>query len=654
MPAVGLRNNNYLNVKNGASRWLDSGGTESGTDSRGHAIFTDPAYGVRAGILLLRTYFFTHNLRTIAEILARWAPADDTVGSLPGAPPNSPREYSETVARRMGISYNQRLDIFNADKSIGNVAQLRDLFFAMAAVEIGDDFKTPVKDFNAGLELVQPGIRKDGTETHLTNTALIAAPAAAAAVAGRSKLKGSVGRADKGAGNAPGDVQIVQEMLRTASMILRDPGVDPGGIDGKIIRDRGKSDTIRAIEAFQGRFFVRPDGLIEPEGRTWLELTRILATGSGTGVAIAAGSAATQFCFPFAQLPSADWTKAPRSFAANRDGGRRAHAGCDLYFPKGTIIRAVGEGTVVRGPYPFYAETFAIEIDHGAFLARYGEVQEGALVRQGDHMVAGQPIARVGHLVGINVPSDMLHFELYDKSAHGPLTVGAAEGATASNGRPFMRRRDLIDPTVRLNEWSSTLPVLAGAARVSSSAASGAVPATGFCIYLQRIRQEQRAGAAFPRTVGNYQCYWNGAAIAGLTGQIVERGGPGNNTTAIGDNRNLRIRKGAYPLAIQDGNHYKTYRYNTDGTAPPKPGVLLEETEERSAILLHPGKDYLSSVGCLNPASGLSDADSRINFDDSRRQVIAIIDAMAAKAGAKFPRSGRIPDAVIVIIGEPT
>jgi hypothetical protein len=41
-----------------------------GTDPQGHAVFTDPVYGVRAGILLLRAYFFTYNLRTVAENLA--------------------------------------------------------------------------------------------------------------------------------------------------------------------------------------------------------------------------------------------------------------------------------------------------------------------------------------------------------------------------------------------------------------------------------------------------------------------------------------------------------------------------------------------------------------------------------------------------------
>ena len=155
MESRGQRNNNYLNLKNGAVPWMDAGEKDAKTDANGHAIFADPAYGVRAGILLLRTYFFTHNLRTIAEILTRWAPASDTLGSLPGAPHNSPRDYSIFVGKRMGISYNQKLDLFKEDKSIGNIAQLRELFFAMAAYEIGGGFKVPLKDFDAGLELVR-------------------------------------------------------------------------------------------------------------------------------------------------------------------------------------------------------------------------------------------------------------------------------------------------------------------------------------------------------------------------------------------------------------------------------------------------------------------------------------------------------------------
>ena len=130
--AAGIRNKNYLNVKNSKPPYIDAGGKKSKTDSRGYAIFTDPAYGVRAGILLLRKYFFTHKLRTIAEILARWAPETDAIGTLPDAPKNTPLAYSTFVAGRMGIDYNDKLDIFNANKTIGNISRLRSLFFAMA------------------------------------------------------------------------------------------------------------------------------------------------------------------------------------------------------------------------------------------------------------------------------------------------------------------------------------------------------------------------------------------------------------------------------------------------------------------------------------------------------------------------------------------
>jgi murein DD-endopeptidase MepM/ murein hydrolase activator NlpD len=113
---------------------------------------------------------------------------------------------------------------------------------------------------------------------------------------------------------------------------------------------------------------------------------------------------------------------------------------------------------VTRGPYAFYAETFALEINHGSFLARYGEIQSAAEVRAGNRVLAGQKIAKVGHLIGIEVPSDMLHLELYDNSLSGPLTVGSGSGSAARNGVSFMRRKDLIDPTAHLNRWRENLP----------------------------------------------------------------------------------------------------------------------------------------------------------------------------------------------------
>ncbi len=476
--STGIRNNNYLNVKNGSDPWQDAGGKTAATDSRGHAVFADPAYGVRAGLVLLRTYFFRHNLRTVAEILSRWAPASDTVGSLPGAPPNSPAEYTSFVVARVGVKPNERLDIFKEDRTVGNIARLRALFSAMAEYEVGGGFKVPEEVFNKGLELVQPGITDVGEEDAAAEEEAAeeaAADSAAAtdttAVAEETgaeprdiedwKITGSVGRRERGAVNRKADVETVQEMLRGASMILRDSQLDPGPVDGAIAKGGKQSKTVDAIRAFQSRFMTSPDGVIGVGGRTWRELVGILshgAEGRPEEEEPEATDGARKFFFPVNPVPKDSWTVAPRCYASRRAKGARAHAGCDLYAPIGTVVHAITDGTVVRGPVPFYAGTYAIEVDHGDFLARYGEVQGTAFVRKGDHVKAGQPIAKVGRLVGIKVPSAMLHLELYDKSAHGPLTVPAAQSARTKDGRPFLRRKDLIDPQPRLEQWRKNLP----------------------------------------------------------------------------------------------------------------------------------------------------------------------------------------------------
>jgi murein DD-endopeptidase MepM/ murein hydrolase activator NlpD len=661
---TGIRNKNYLNIKNSGSLWMDAGGQESGTDSRGHAVFTDVAYGVRAGILQLRSYFFKHNRRTIAEILSRWAPASDTIGTLPGAPMNSPAEYSAFVAKRMGIGYNDTLDIFNADQSVGNISRLRDLFFAMAAYEIGHDFKVPEDEFTAGLKLVQQGSAMvAGTDATATTATTSGGGMAGTggettttdAGAASWKIGGSVGRRDKNPVNAKKDVVMVQQMLRQATMILDEPRIDPGDTDGEIAQDAANSDTVKAIEAFQSRFMTDPDGVIDVGGRTWRELVAALEHGAqDESHDDDAPQDGPKYFFPFTKPPDENWTEGMRRFGTSRDDGTRSHAACDLYYPVGTIIHAIGDGTVVRGAWPFYLGTSSIEIDHGEFLARYGEVQNEALVRTGEHVKAGQPIAKVGRLK--KGKNSMLHLELYSKAAHGSLSVSADKGGRV-NGRPTMRRKDLLDPTPKLNEWIHNLAGSHASHQFESeSKPAGGIPAKGFCIHLKRVRQEKRNSIDHPRTVSEYQCYWDGVAVDDLKGQMVERGGPGDNTTEVGNNRDLRISAGAYRLAIHSGSHYRTYDYNEQDAQygkHPNPGLLLLDTDERTWILIHPGEDYVKSIGCLNPASSLADADSVVAFADSRGRVIAIIEAMKSKLGSRFPKSGTIPDATIFIEGEP-
>jgi murein DD-endopeptidase MepM/ murein hydrolase activator NlpD len=268
------------------------------------------------------------------------------------------------------------------------------------------------------------------------------------------RISGSVGRWERGARNHRRDVETVQTLLTSAAARLGNPDIDPQGIDGVIGRPPARSSTVDAIEAFQSRFFRTPDGLIGVNGRTWNELVR---EGGGLDDAANPNPPDTLY-FPFPVLPSTNWTHGARAFASNRSRGKRAHAGCDLYFPQGTWIYAIADGKVTRGPEWFYAQTYALEVDHGDFIARYGEVQPHTMVRGGDTVRAGQKIARVGRLVGISVPSDMLHLELFDKSASGPLTVSGAGSARRTDGVPFLRRRDLMDPTTHLGQWSASLP----------------------------------------------------------------------------------------------------------------------------------------------------------------------------------------------------
>lgn len=269
------------------------------------------------------------------------------------------------------------------------------------------------------------------------------------------KISGSVGRWDKGARNLLEDVKTVQRLLKEAAKALQAPEISPGTVDGKIARPPAKSATVKAIEAFQSRFTSAVDGIIAPGSGTWGALLEAAAKLPTNQEVVPSGSG--EF-FPFATVPARSWEKPPLSFASRRGGGSRLHAGCDLYFPQGTPIHAIADGVVTRGPYSFYAETFALEIDHGSFLARYGEIQSETEVKAGVTVRAGQKIARVGHLVGIKGPSDMLHLELYDKSRSGPLTIGSGAGSAMKNGVPFMRRKDLIDPTLKLNQWRENLP----------------------------------------------------------------------------------------------------------------------------------------------------------------------------------------------------
>lgn len=183
-----------------------------------------------------------------------------------------------------------------------------------------------------------------------------------------------------------------------------------------------------------------------------------------------------------------------------------------------------------------------------------------------------------------------------------------------------------------------------------------AISGNGWEIHFVRTTTHRRASDGKIRTVGRYQIYHDGNAASGLdmNGMFAETRGPGDNST-VGNNR--RIEEGTYTLRTQGGTKYKTHEYSSSGSssAIPRPGVELRGCAPRTEILIHPGRGFLSSIGCINLCTNLPNASEPITYKSSRRRVISMLDDMESYLGSSFPSQNErtIPNAHVVIEGEP-
>lgn len=113
----GIRNNNPLNIRIG-NAWV--GEVMNPTDTQFEQ-FTDMIYGLRAGFVLIRRYMERYHLRTIREIVSRWAPRSE----------NFTDRYIEKVCCITGIQADTLLSFW--DKST-----MCRLVNAMVLVECGE------------------------------------------------------------------------------------------------------------------------------------------------------------------------------------------------------------------------------------------------------------------------------------------------------------------------------------------------------------------------------------------------------------------------------------------------------------------------------------------------------------------------------------
>ena len=191
--------------------------------------------------------------------------------------------------------------------------------------------------------------------------------------------------------------------------------------------------------------------------------------------------------------------------------------------------------------------------------------------------------------------------------------------------------------------------------------------ATGWELRVTRLGHHRRGSRV--RTYGAYEVVLDGIAVPGLSGFVAEAPGPGDN--GIEGKDRLRIEEGAYGLKPHRSDRYRTTDYEKDlalGPVHPMPAVEIsgDAMDERTDVLIHPGHPaelghsgsetrsdlFLSSIGCLNLTGPLT-RDQHMDWVESRAQVVAVLDSLAAWDARRTQNERRFTGARIVIVGEP-
>ena len=96
----GERNANPFNIDKSKNDWL---GKIQGNDSR-QETFSDPVYGIRAGVKLLNNYITNKGLNTINLIFDRYAPPNE----------NDTEGYKRFVSEKTGLGLDEPIEDFQS------------------------------------------------------------------------------------------------------------------------------------------------------------------------------------------------------------------------------------------------------------------------------------------------------------------------------------------------------------------------------------------------------------------------------------------------------------------------------------------------------------------------------------------------------------
>ncbi len=131
MEPRGIRNNNPLNIRKSADKWqgqinANVNDNDNNSTPKGESVFCQfytMEYGWRAAfVILCRTYYGKYGLKTIRDIVSRWAPAKE----------NNTEAYIRHVSDYTGIAPNK---VLGSPKE--HPTQWLLIGYAMAVVENG-------------------------------------------------------------------------------------------------------------------------------------------------------------------------------------------------------------------------------------------------------------------------------------------------------------------------------------------------------------------------------------------------------------------------------------------------------------------------------------------------------------------------------------
>jgi len=156
----GIRNHNPGNIRRSSDPWQGLAERQSDVE---FFTFKSPIYGIRALARTLITYQDKHGLRTIRQIIGRWAPPVE----------NNTNAYVRAVAEATDLDADQMLDLHNFDF----------LFPLTKAIIKHENGQQPYTDAQITKALVLAGVEPEAPSIQKTRT-VKGGQAATAATAG--------------------------------------------------------------------------------------------------------------------------------------------------------------------------------------------------------------------------------------------------------------------------------------------------------------------------------------------------------------------------------------------------------------------------------------------------------------------------------------